>query len=350
MQSRFIIVAMLLVALAAFALAQEYTPLSEAEMKKLFVKFSKKHAKLYGAEDHGKRYQIFKSNVEKARYYNHVGKRETFGVSKFMDLTPEEFKRMFLMKTYTPEEARKILAAPKEAVVTAQQVKDTPTSWDWRQKGAVTPVKNQGACGSCWTFSTTGNVEGIHQIKTGKLVSLSEQQLVDCDHNCVTYQGQQACDAGCNGGLMWSAFQYVIKTGGLVTEDSYPYEGVDDTCRFNKSNVAVTINSWTSIPSDEGKMAAWLAANGPISIAINAEWLQTYTSGISNPWFCNPQDLDHGVLIVGFGTGSNWLGEKEDYWIIKNSWGADWGESGYFRIVRGKGKCGLNSVPSSSLI
>ena len=127
MQSRFIIVAMLLVALAAFALAQEYTPLSEAEMKKLFVKFSKKHAKLYGAEDHGKRYQIFKSNVEKARYYNHVGKRETFGVSKFMDLTPEEFKRMFLMKTYTPEEARKILAAPKEAVVTAQQVKDTPT-------------------------------------------------------------------------------------------------------------------------------------------------------------------------------------------------------------------------------
>src|SRR3989338_3846436 len=190
----------------------------------------------------------------------------------------------------------------------------------------------------------------MHQRKTGKLVSLSEKQLVDCDHNCVTYQNQQACDAGCNGGLMWSAFQYVIKIGGLVTEDSYPYEGVYDTCRFNKTNVAATISSWVSIPSDEGKMAAWLAANGPISIAINAEWLQTYVGGISDPWFCNPQDLDHGVLIVGFGSGKNWLGEKEDYWIIKNSWGADWGESGYFRIIRGKGKCGLNSVPSSSII
>jgi len=117
---------------------------------------------------------------------------------------------------------------------------------------------------------------------------------------------------------MWSAFQYVIKTGGLVTEDSYPYEGVDDTCRFNKTNVVASISNWAFAPTDEEKLAAYLASTGPISIAINAEWLQYYFGGISNPWFCNPQDLDHGVLIVGYGVGKSWLGEKENYWIIKN--------------------------------
>ncbi|KAF0982077.1 hypothetical protein FDP41_011938 [Naegleria fowleri] len=345
-----LIAAVLLIACVGVVLAQEYKPLAESEMKKLFIKFSRKYAKVYGTEEHNNRYQIFKANVEKSRYYNHVGKRENFGITKFSDLTPEEFKRMFLMKTYTPEEAKKILAAPQHAVLSEKEVQTAPTSFDWRQHGAVTRVKNQGACGSCWTFSTTGNVEGQWAIKKGKLVSLSEQQLVDCDHNCVTYQNQQACDSGCNGGLMWSAFQYVIKNGGLDTEDSYPYEGVDDTCRFNKSNVAATISSWTSISSDESQMAAWLAANGPISIAINAEWLQYYTSGISDPWFCNPQDLDHGVLIVGYGVGKSWLGSEENYWIVKNSWGSDWGEDGYFRIIRGKGKCGLNSVPSSSIV
>ncbi|KAL9654895.1 hypothetical protein ABK040_008685 [Willaertia magna] len=345
-----LIIACLVLSMAVLCTAI-YQPLSDGEMKQLFIKFSRKHGRLYGTEEHSKRFNIFKANVEKARYYNAIaGDRENYGITKFMDLTPEEFKRMYLMKTYTPEQARSILATKNKVSVSDDMVKAMPTAWDWREHGAVTEVKNQGSCGSCWTFSTTGNVEGQWFLKKNQKVVLSEQQLVDCDHNCVTYENQQACDAGCNGGLMWSAYQYVIKAGGLVGEKDYPYEAVDDTCRFNSSKVIAKISSWTQLPTDEDQLAAWLAQNGPVAIAINAEWLQFYMGGISNPWWCSPQDLDHGVLLVGYGEGKNLFGSVEKYWIVKNSWGADWGESGYFRIIRGKGKCGLNTVPTSSIV
>jgi len=199
-------------------------------------------------------------------------------------------------------------------------------------------VKNQGQCGSCWSFSTTGNVEGIHFLAGNKLISLSEQQLVDCDK----------VDQGCDGGLPSNAYQYIMSAGGIELESVYPYTAEDGACSFNKGDVVATIKSWASVSTDETKIADYLVANGPLSIGINAEWMQTYTSGISDPWFCDPSELDHGVLIVGFGIGEEWDGATP-FWIIKNSWGADWGENGYYRIIRGKEKCGLNTMVTSSI-
>lgn len=302
------------------------------------------HEKFYGSDEQfAKKYAAFKDNVEKARLLNKQSNSNSFGITKFMDMTEEDFAATYLSKKMMSRENAPSFIQKVEDY----PVRDLPTSWDWRTKGAVTPVKNQGACGSCWAFSTTGNVEGAWFLKTGKLSSLSEQNLVDCDKEC---DSQGDCDAGCNGGLMWNAFEYIIKNKGIDTESSYPYEGIDDTCRFNKANVGANITSWKMAPTDENQLAQWLIDNGPVSIAINAGPMQYYVGGIADPLLCNPKHLDHGVLLVGFGVGKNWLGKEEPYWIIKNSWGTGWGEQGYYRIIRGKGKCGLNSVPCSSFV
>jgi cathepsin F len=189
--------------------------------------------------------------------------------------------------------------------------KDLPTTFDWNKKGAVTAIKNQASCGSCWAFSATGNIEGVTFLKTGKLVSLSEQNLVDCDHMCSEWKGQQACDSGCGGGLMWSAFKYVIKNGGIDTEETYDYEGMDDSCRFNKKNVGAKITDWKKLPTDEKQLAAALVSGGPISVAINADPLQGYSGGVITSDECDPDALDHGVLLVGFGTDDN----GTQYWV-----------------------------------
>ena len=215
-----------------------------------------------------------------------------------------------------------------------------PSSWDWRQHNAVTEVKNQGQCGSCWAFSTTGNIEGQWAIHKKKLVPLSEQELLDCD----------TVDQACNGGLMWDAFQQVIKLGGLESETDYPYETEKEaTCKLQKNEIKASISGWTNISTNEVEMATWLQQNGPISIGINANAMQFYMGGVSHPpsVLCRPTGIDHGVLIVGY--GKTWLW-RTPYWIVKNSWGPGWGEKGYYRVYRGKGVCGLNLAPSSSRV
>jgi C1A family cysteine protease len=214
------------------------------------------------------------------------------------------------------------------------------SSLDWRQKNAVTPVKNQQQCGSCWSFSSTGSVEGAHAIKTGNLVSLSEQQLVDCS----TAQGNQ----GCNGGLMDQAFQFIISNGGITSEAQYPYTATGpNTCQTNVTSVA-TISSFVDVtPGSETALMA--AVNlGPVSIAIEAdqECFQFYSGGVLSDPSCGT-NLDHGVLVVGYGTDAT---SKQDYWIVKNSWGASWGESGYIRLIRGTNECGIAQEPSYPVV
>jgi len=202
---------------------------------------------------------------------------------------------------------------------------ELPESFDWREHGAVTDVKNQGMCGSCWAFSVTGNVEGQQAITNGKLVSLSEQELVDCDK----------LDGGCGGGFMENAYKTLMDIGGLETEAEYGYDGEDEACKFNRSKVAVRVSGGVEISEDEEEMAKWLLENGPISIALNAFAMQFYMGGVSHPFsfLCSPSGLDHGVLIVGFGVHTTrFTHRRQPFWIIKNSWGPSWGEGGFIRL------------------
>jgi len=261
-----------------------------------------------------------------------------------MDLTPEEFRAKYLTRKTAAAnttalrmwdgECTACVRFPEQAALVA----DPPASFDWTTKGAVTPVKDQGQCGSCWSFGTTGDIEGTYFLAGHPLVPLSEQELVSCDTH-----GQ---DSGCNGGLQEVAFEYVISNG-LVAESTYPYRsggGSSGRCEASKeSPVAARISSWSQVSkggifggADEAAIKTALLASGPVTIGINASPMQRYHGGIDNPLFCLKASLDHAVLVVGYGTENG-----KDYWKIKNSWNTDWGEDGYYRIVRGHNKCGL---------
>ncbi|CAB3246365.1 unnamed protein product [Arctia plantaginis] len=311
------------------------------QAEQLFSYFLNKYNPSYGTNptEMAQRFVIFRENIKKIHEFN-VQEKGTakYGVTRFADLTYEEFRSRHLgLKTSLKNE--NLIPIPKAVIPNVE----LPDSFDWRNSGAVTEVKDQGSCGSCWAFSVTGNVEGQWKIKTGNLVSLSEQELVDCDK----------MDEGCNGGLPDTAYRAIEQLGGLEPENDYPYEGEDDKCAFNKTMAKVTISGAVNITSNETGMAQWLVQNGPISIGINANAMQFYMGGISHPWkvLCDPSNLDHGVLIVGYGAKDYPLFKKHlPYWTIKNSWSTSWGEQGYYRVYRGDGTCGVNQMASSAVI
>ncbi|KAG8368197.1 hypothetical protein BUALT_Bualt15G0020200 [Buddleja alternifolia] len=308
-----------------------------------FAIFKKKFSKSYASqEEHDHRFSVFKANLRRARRHQKLDPSAVHGVTQFSDLTPREFRRQVLglnRRLRLPSDAHKAPILPTN---------DLPADFDWRDHGAVTPVKNQGSCGSCWSFSTTGALEGANYLATGNLVSLSEQQLVDCDHECDPEE-KDSCDSGCNGGLMNSAFEYTLKSGGLMREEDYPYTGTDRAaCKFDKTKIAAKVSNFSVVSLDEEQIAANLVKNGPLAVAINAVFMQTYMKGVSCPYICS-KNLDHGVLLVGYGEGAYApirLKEKP-YWIIKNSWGPNWGEEGYYKICRGRNICGVDSMVST---
>ncbi|KAL3678277.1 hypothetical protein R1sor_021233 [Riccia sorocarpa] len=314
-----------------------YTPAdleSEESMRSLFDNWSRQHQVLRGnVGEKEMRFQIFKENLKFIHAHNAKAVEEgnyLMGVNRFADMTHDEFKGKYVGSKFDRKRA------PKTSFRYAP-VTNVPDSVDWRAKGAVTGVKDQGGCGSCWAFSTVGAVEGINQIVTGNLVSLSEQELVDCD----TQYNQ-----GCNGGLMDYAFQFIINNGGIDTEDDYPYKAQDGKCLKDKLNShVVTIDDFEDVPENSEADLLKAVANQPVSVAIEAggREFQFYQRGVFTG-ACGTE-LDHGVVAVGYGTENG-----VDYWIIRNSWAASWGEAGYVRIERGidakTGKCGIAMEPS----
>ncbi|PWZ41716.1 Senescence-specific cysteine protease SAG39 [Zea mays] len=277
------------------------------------------------------------------------------GETAYTDLTNQEFMAMYTApapaQLPADESVITTRAGPVDAVggapgqlpVYVNLSTSAPASVDWRASGAVTPVKNQGRCGSCWAFSTVAVVEGIYQIRTGKLVSLSEQELVDCD----------TLDDGCDGGISYRALRWIASNGGITTETDYPYTGTTDACnRAKLSHNAVSIAGLRRVATRSEASLANAVAGQPVAVSIEAggDNFQHYKKGVYNgPCGTN---LNHGVTVVGYGQEA---AGGDRYWIVKNSWGQGWGDDGYIRMkkdVAGKpeGLCGIAIRPSYPLM
>ncbi|KHN00877.1 Cysteine proteinase 15A [Glycine soja] len=263
--------------------------------EKKFKVFMENYGRSYSTrEEYLRRLGIFSQNMLRAAEHQALDPTAVHGVTQFSDLTEVEFEKLY------------------------------------------TGVNGGGRCGSCWAFSTTGSIEGANFLATGKLVSLKKT----------------SCDNGCNGGLMTNAYNYLLESGGLEEESSYPYTGERGECKFDPEKITVRITNFTNIPVDENQIAAYLVKNGPLAMGVNAIFMQTYIGGVSCPLICSKKRLNHGVLLVGYGAKGFSilrLGNKP-YWIIKNSWGKKWGEDGYYKLCRGHGMCGINTMVSAAMV
>ncbi|CAN6234397.1 unnamed protein product [Urochloa humidicola] len=281
-----------------------------------------------------RRFEVFKANVKFIESFNAAGNRKFWlGANQFADLTNDEFKATKTNKGFNPNAVK----VPTEFRYANVSPDGLPATVDWRTKGAVTPIKDQGQCGCCWAFSAVAAMEGIVKISTGKLISLSEQELVDCD-----VHGE---DQGCNGGEMDDAFKFIIKNGGLTTESNYPYTAQDSQCKAGSNSVA-TIKGYEDVPANDEAALMKAVANQPVSVAVDGGDMtfQLYSGGVMTG-SCGT-DLDHGIAAIGYGKASD--GTK--YWLLKNSWGTTWGENGFLRMEKDisdkRGMCGLAMQPS----
>ena len=303
-----------------------------------FQKFIKKYQKKYESiNEFLARYEVFRRNVMDT--FKEENSLYRTGITKFSDLTKQEFSKIYLNLNYDA------LAMANFDPTIVKISNAAPDAYDWRDYGRVSPVKDQASCGSCWAFSTIANLEGLYYAKKGVMKTFSEQMLVDCDTS----------DSGCNGGLMQYAFTW-LKKNGIMLDSDYPYTGTKGTCKSDKSkyvDMSVTgykklgssWSTWSAVDEDEVK--DFLYETGPLAIALNANPLQTYVSGILDLTSsqCPSSGINHAVTLVGYGTE-----DSVAYWIIKNSWGTSWGEKGYFRIRRGKGTCGVNCYITTATV
>jgi len=317
--------------LAVFAVSASLT--IDDEISFLWDAWKAQYDRFYSADEEVFRAAVFAHNFKKVVKFNEENDTPKLALNKFADLTGDEFKIQYAsggLYQYSRNRDNVFVSEPSP-------VAPLPDSVDWRAKGAVTAVKNQGQCGSCWAFSTTGVVEGFHFIKQGQLISFSEQQIVDCDTS-----GE---DQGCDGGLPYVALQYVAKEG-LETEADYPYTGADGTCKYASGKATQVVGGYQFVTANSTDHLKEAVVSMPVSVGIEADQnaFQLYKSGIIKTG-CGA-NLDHAVLVVGYHT----VGAIECF-IVKNSWGGDWGLDGYVQIWtsgaanHGQGVCGILAEP-----
>ncbi|KRY84885.1 Cathepsin L [Trichinella pseudospiralis] len=334
-----------------FRIIKGFQPLTTEQKEMLFkesewIIYKEIYEKNYANQsEEDYRREVFYANrlkvIRHNEQFDNGAKSYSMKLNKYSDLTHEEFVQLMNGFKIASKGDYKPSSVLKPSLLTGE----LPLNVDWRKEGLVTPVKDQGHCGSCWAFSATGALEGQHMRKTGKLVSLSEQNLIDCS--------RKYGNMGCNGGLMDNAFEYIKENHGIDTEESYPYEAVvrmlEKKCRFKNSTIGATDKGFFDVePGNETYLMHIVATIGPLSVAIDAshESFQFYASGVYFEPACSSKSLDHGVLVVGYGTLKG-----QDYWLVKNSWGTSWGNDGYIFMARNKrNHCGIASSASYPII
>lgn len=331
----------LLLLLCLFCVAMETTLglFDEDQVRHLWQRFKARHGKRYEDTEDKTRRETFREHLHLITEHNveaDLGEHQfTLGLNEFADWSRDEYKKF--LTGFRPSRTPSAAEDAEPSLLSATPA-SLPTSVNWVNRGWVTPVKNQGQCGSCYTFATTGALEGQLFNKTQNLVSLSEQNLVDCS----TTQGNQ----GCNGGVTDWCFKYVIANGGIDTEASYPYTGTQGSCQYKASNSAATCKGWVDIPKgNELALQQAVATVGPVAIAIDASsvWFQLYRGGVYSSSSCSSTNIDHAVLAVGYGVTSS----NQAYWYIKNSWGTSWGSNGYMQMARNQNNmCGVATQAS----
>lgn len=344
------------VSLAAMAAIAHGNPTSDdlraMDYSYTFKQYTTDFAKVYGsAEEYVAREAVFLKNLAKIKAHNSIESTWKMGVNDYADMDGKEFAAI--------KNGKKMMQSVQDtqvpwsecpSVVNATQPSSFPASVDWRTKGVVTPAKNQGGCGSCWTFSTAETLESHIAIKTGKLMTFSEQEYVDCVENPDDCGGT----GGCSGATQWLGFEYAMKHG-MTLESEYPYKPETGTCQPDKITPVARITGYCRLPHVADNYTATQQYNdlmnavihyGPVAISAAAEPWQLYERGVYDGK-CGA-DVDHAIQLVGYGTDKGILKTK-DYWLVRNSWGASWGEKGYIRIERfggsGTEKCLTDNTP-----
>jgi len=296
-----------------------------------FQRWMNVNNKYYNGEEYQLRLNNYLASVERVKQRNEKSAKiggATYGITKFSDLSPEEFANMYLTaKGFSSDEEREVLPLG---------TKPLADSFDWRNSSKITDVKDQAQCGSCWAFSVTENIESVWMIAKGltpsNMQTLAPQQIVDCDRS----------DGGCNGGNPPTAYEYVIRAGGMDTERTYPYRARNGNCAFKANDVFAKISSWkyATRSKNENEIKSNLVAWAPLSICVDAEPWQDYRGGVMTHQEC-ATSLDHCVQLTGYNGA---------VWNVRNSWGENWGESGYIRLQMGYNTCGMANEATTAVV
>jgi len=320
--------AIVLLGLIAITLAKDHS------YKHEFLKFQKKYQKSYAPTEIAYRFQVFQDNMKRSEVLNAQNPYARFGATQFSDLSPEEFGSMYLMKgmNFTRDYRAPPVKTDFTGKINAVGAQPDPNNFDWGSAGVVTPVYNQGQCGSCWAFSATETIESYFAVGGGALTQLSMEQIVDCDTS-----GQ---DQGCNGGFPSGAYSYVQSAGGIDSYSSYPYTaegGQSGTCQFQQASVVTNVANSQSISGETGMYQQLSSpSGGPLSVCVDASSWQNYQGGVLTTCTNN---VDHCVQATGYGSYSS--GFPTAYWNVRNSWGESWGENGYIWVAIGQDLCSI---------